>query len=359
MAVRLNALHAAAWFASDQHDYARAIRLFEQTMPLRRELGQTEGEIDLLLNAARQARFIGEYHEATLLLQGVVEQYRSFGHTTPGLSPFEYGQALRELGLVLRERGEFGRASALFEEGLHFHQSMGDREGVALAMLGLADVARDRGDAAEVREYGEESLAIFRELGMQWAVGFALNTLAQRVHQTGNLTGGLAFASESVALFRSLQADGSIAEVLITLGHITRALGDIAASEKALFEALRLAQVVGPRLLVAAALEGLASVKVLSGGANMTVRLLSAASALRAQMGTPVRPADQPALNRALSMAQSTLGAEDFASIWAEAQGLPLEAILNLETSGAVQPSSSWRVQETNDDIDATSARTI
>jgi hypothetical protein len=92
---------------------------------------------------------------------------------------------------------------------------------------------------------------------------------------------------------------------------------------------LRLALAVGPRLFVAAALEGLASVVVSQGHAKLAAHLLAAASRLRAQMGAPVRPADQAAVEQALATVRSTLGDDAFAAVWAEAKELPLDQLLD------------------------------
>src|SRR5262249_5551053 len=86
---------------------------------------------------------------------------------------------------------------------------------------------------------------------------------------------------------------------------------------------------VGPRLLVAAALEGLAGVVVAQDLVRLAVQLLAAASALRVQMGAPVRPVDQAAVEQTLATARSTLGDDAFAAVWAEGQALPLEQILS------------------------------
>src|SRR5262249_31262038 len=51
MAAQQRALHAAAWLAADQHDFAGATQLFEQSRALRRALGETEGETHRLLSA--------------------------------------------------------------------------------------------------------------------------------------------------------------------------------------------------------------------------------------------------------------------------------------------------------------------
>jgi tetratricopeptide (TPR) repeat protein len=243
---------------------------------------------------------------------------------------------LRELALVLREQGDFAGATALFEEGLALHHAIGDRVSEAFDLLGLADIARDQGESVGVRGYCAPSLAILRESGMQWAIGFALNTLALGTYYEGNLTQASALIRESVALFRNLKADGSLAEVLITLGKIMHAQGDAAAAYGAITEALRLAQGVGPRLFVAASIEGLASVVAERGQGDLTVRLLSAASALRVQMGAPVWPADQGMVDHALATARSMISADTFAAVWAEAQSLPAEQILNGIPSVAV-----------------------
>ena len=44
---------------------------------------------------------------------------------------------------------------------------------------------------------------------------------------------------------------------------------------------------------------------------------------------SPVWPADQAMIDHALATARSTIGADTFAAVWAEAQSLPVEQILN------------------------------
>jgi len=197
-----------------------------------------------------------------------------------------------------------------------------------------------------MRTYGEQSLLVFRELGVQWATGFALNNLALAAYLAGDVAHAFSLVEEGVRLFRSLQADSSLAEVLITLGQIVRAQGDDVAAHTALTEALRLAWAVGPRLLVAAALEGLASVVVAQGHAELAAQLLAAASALRAQMGAPVRPVDQAAVEQTLATARSTLGDDVFAAVWAEAQALPLDQLLNTIPSAAAFSISAAPLDE-------------
>ncbi len=324
---RLRGMHTAAWLASDQHDYARATHLFEQSRALSRSLGETDVETGLIAPEARQARAEGHYRLATALFEGALAQYRARGDRQ-SFSAGGLGLSLYELALVLREQGDFARAGALFEECLDLHRALGDREGITVVLMGLGDIARDRGDVEQTRYYSQQSLAGSRELRMQWAVGYSLNNLALAASMDDQLSEAAVLCGESIDLFRSIHADGGLGEILVTQGHILRAQGEIALADEVLTEALRLALTYGPRLLVAAALEALACVMALSEDAITATRLLAGASALRAEMGTPVRPADRPAIARAVDVSRSLLGDEDFEALWAEAVEQPLEQLL-------------------------------
>lgn len=333
MVARLGGLQAAAWLASGQNDDVQAAAMFEQSMLLRRALRETNVASNLLVNAARQARTEGDYQRATTVLEealarhhGLREQIRH-GSADLGLSLYDLAVVLRILGLVRREQGQFAVANALFEECVAMHRKFGDREGVAFSLIGLADVARDQGDAANVYGYASESLAILRDLNVGWMTGFVLNTLAQGAYFKGDLIGANTLIAESVTLFRDLNAYSSLAEVLITQGYILRARGETSAALDAMHESLRLAWAVGPRIFLAAALEGIAVVETARGHADQIVPLLVAAATLRAQMNTPMRPVDQTEVDHARITAQTALGT-GFTVAWTMAQALPIERVV-------------------------------
>jgi len=123
------------------------------------------------------------------------------------------------------------------------------------------------------------------------------------------------------ARFRAQNAHASLAEVSITLGRIVWAQGNTAAAYAALTEALRLASAVGPRLVVAVALEGLASLVVTQGHVELATKLLAAAARLRVEMGTPAPPVAQAAVEQALATCRSALGDDVFAAVWGAGAG--------------------------------------
>jgi tetratricopeptide (TPR) repeat protein len=333
MAVRATALEGAAWLVHDQHHFAEASALFAQSGRLRRALGQEERPAGQLISAALEARASGEYARATALLEDSMVQYRRLGNqestadTDLGLS-LSWGYRYTIFALVLREQGEYARATALCAECLALARELGDSEGIGIALLSLSDLARDQGAAERSRVYCEECLALFRELGNMWGLGFTLNNLAQAAYSDGDLAQAASHAEESTAIFRSQQAGPSVAEVLIALSRIREAQGATEVARAHLVEALRLAEPAGPRVFMAAALEELGAQDVQQGHAQPGLHLLAAAAMLRHTMGTPTRPADRPRIERALVAARTALGASAYAGAWATGQAVPLEQVI-------------------------------
>jgi DNA-binding CsgD family transcriptional regulator len=186
--------------------------------------------------------------------------------------------------------------------------------------LALGDVARERGDPADVRVRCEESLAIFRELGEPLGEGFSLHNLAVAAYQEGHLDLARTLGEESLAIFRRLDVGRALAEVLASMGPILDAAGDDAAALAALTEALHLAWRVGPRWVIAAVLEGLATVAAGQRQDRLAVELISSATALRIAIGVPVRPNCRADLERTLATTRARLGEETFAGSWTHGQ---------------------------------------
>jgi non-specific serine/threonine protein kinase len=266
------------------------------------------------------------------LLEQSLARHRAEGNRE-GILQAGLGASLSQLALVLGEQGAYARARALYEECLALHRELGDREGMGRAVLGLGDLARDQGEAAGVRAYCEETLTLFGEWSPRWA-GFSLNNLALAAYLDGDLALAASRAEESVALFRGLRAGPSLAEVLVTLGRVRGAQGEEAAARAHLTEALNLAWTEGPRWVVAAALEELGSQAVRRGHTRYGVHLHSGAALLRQAMGAPVRPADRPALEAALSAARAFLGDEPFEEAWSAGQGLPADRVIAQAVAG-------------------------
>jgi hypothetical protein len=80
---------------------------------------------------------------------------------------------------------------------------------------------------------------------------------------------------------------------------------------------------------IARVLEGLAAVAAAQAQFEQTVRLASTAAALRAAMGIPIPPYEQPPLDQVLDAARATLGAAAFDAAWTAAQATAWERVVD------------------------------
>jgi DNA-binding CsgD family transcriptional regulator len=85
---------------------------------------------------------------------------------------------LNSLGVLARDRGDDLQAQALYEESLALFRTIGDSWGIGLLLNNLARVARDRGDWERTAALCAESLVFFQELGDLHGVAWVLSNLA-------------------------------------------------------------------------------------------------------------------------------------------------------------------------------------
>jgi len=127
-------------------------------------LDQSQNSDDLeeaksLNNLGNVARARGEYEEAEEYLQESLEIKREIGD--------RQGEAtsLNNLGIVARVQGEYDEAREYYQESLEIAREIGDRRGEATSLNNLGWVARVRGEYDEAREYYESARDIFQRLG--------------------------------------------------------------------------------------------------------------------------------------------------------------------------------------------------
>jgi non-specific serine/threonine protein kinase len=93
--------------------------------------------------------------------------------------------SLHHLGLVAYSQGEYGRARALQEEALALFRELGDKRGSAASLLALADVAYQQGEYERTAVLHEEGLLLGRDIGARDLVAAGLESLAWVVAARG------------------------------------------------------------------------------------------------------------------------------------------------------------------------------
>jgi predicted ATPase/class 3 adenylate cyclase len=176
---RANALSAAGLMAYRQDDFVAARALLEESLAIRRQLGDRKG----------------------------------------------IGVAAGNLGMVALDEGNFASARALHEESLAIARELGNRNGVLASLANLGNANYEQGDFATARARFEESLAISRELGDGHTTAMTLHMLGMIEGAQGNHGAAQALYRESLMMLGELGLRGRISYSLQALATVAAALG--------------------------------------------------------------------------------------------------------------------------------------
>ena len=165
---RAHALKGAGTVATWQGDYVTARELNQESLALRRELGDTPGVATLLNNLGIIARFQRDLIGARQMNEESLALFREMGDR------WAVGQLLNNQACVASDQGDYAEARQLLEESLMIRRQLGDKAGLALSLNTLADVVLDEGAFADARPLLDESLGINRELGDQTAIAYLI-----------------------------------------------------------------------------------------------------------------------------------------------------------------------------------------
>ncbi|CAN5595836.1 hypothetical protein BH23CHL2_BH23CHL2_11880 [soil metagenome] len=170
-ATRADALNAAGNLAHDQGESERAAALIEESLQLRREIGDIEGMAKSLNDLGNIILNQGDYQSAVSYYEEALSHFRE--------AATEWGAAipLNNLGIVLGQCGDYGRATELLEEALDIWERLGETAFRARALDGLGEIARMQGNLDRAQELHQTSLALRQELGDPRGIAVTLNNL--------------------------------------------------------------------------------------------------------------------------------------------------------------------------------------
>ena len=148
------------------------------------------------------------------------------------------GQDTRaERATVLLRLGEIAydydrrEAQRLFEQSLALYQALGDRWRTAYALRALGSVALNLGDYGRAKRSYEKSLAIRRELGDQWGIANSLQGQSRVSLSLGEIEQGERLAREGIALSEEIGDQAGIVKGLGNLSLLLQWSGQFAEAQ--------------------------------------------------------------------------------------------------------------------------------
>jgi tetratricopeptide (TPR) repeat protein len=158
--------------------------------------------------------------------------------------------------------GEFPLAESLAGEALAQFRARGDADGRMRSLNLLGVVKFERGRLGEAEQSLSEALSLATQLGDSLTAARACNNLASAIHLRGRPGEAVGLYRGALLAYQRLGDRRGTAEAYHNLGLIYRQLGEWRSAEDATDEALRHAEVVGERGLLALATTGRAELMV-------------------------------------------------------------------------------------------------
>lgn len=215
--LRAIALNGLASFCLAQEDYAANFAYHQAGLALRRQLNDTNGIATVLHNMGLTAYTMGDYAKALAWLK-----------ESAAVSP-EGAQAKTSawshMGLIAQELQDLAQARHWLELAYE-HTAVGWSQ--AFVMNYLADVLRESGDFARATELAQASLQLFTEFEDSYYLPDAQMTLAQISADQGAYETALSLAAIVYDQYAARDDPASLAVVVQLQAEIALNLGDVA-----------------------------------------------------------------------------------------------------------------------------------
>lgn len=247
-----------------------------------------------------------------------------------GGDPRAIAQMANNLANVVLELGDYNRTAELYEEALDLARKAGDvrQTGIALYNLGYVDSALGEWARAEARL--SEGLQLFREIGYRQGLAACGMVLGRVALQQGDPRRASELLDESLAEARRMSNRQLIANVLMYRGELALAGADLPGAARELRESLEASMQIGIRNDVVDCLQRILELLLELGSRKEAATLHGAVENLRAHLGHPLLPADEPRQAGALERLRAELGAKAFRTASAEGRLLDLAGAARL-----------------------------
>ncbi len=153
--------------------------------------------------------------------------------------------ALRGLALVADKKGDLVKAEHLLDEAVKIFSAIGAQSNAALAINTRALVASSRGKLTQAAELYNASLSVCRELQDPRCSGRALNNIGYVLFRLGRPKEARVKLDEALAQYKLARHSYATSFVLSSLGDILTAQGRFAEAQTALDGAITLSRKVG------------------------------------------------------------------------------------------------------------------
>jgi predicted ATPase len=297
---------------------------YAESLAAWQEVGDKRGIATALGPQAQRAASANDFEQANLLFKESLSFFREVGDKR------EIAGALWNLGQVAVVVGRYEQAVHMYRESRAIYEELKDLHGVATQLRSLADVEANRGNTIKARALYEEALTSFRSREDLQCTSISLVGLARVVKDQEDLTGATALILECLNLSREIGFKPAETKALRLLGKCDLTQGSFESAQAHFLESLQISQELGLRQDIAESMDGLASMASAQADYDCSVKLFSAAEALRVSVGIYLPEVVAAENQKWKELALSSLGESAYETAAAEGALLSVEQAIEL-----------------------------
>ncbi len=213
---------------------ADAMRNYQESLGIKRSLGQKPGVALTLGNIARIQSSTGKPDEAYKSYVEAVKLQREIGDRK-GL-----GVTLNNLGELYRERSRYEAALKAYKESLQIQRDVGNEDSQAVCLNNIGDVYLVKGQPSDALTYYERALELRKKANVPSQVGETLHNLGEASLKAGDYGQSLDYHLKALELFRRSGDKNGAAIQSYSMGTIFEYQGRYGAALKSKEEALKI-----------------------------------------------------------------------------------------------------------------------
>lgn len=250
-------------------------------------------------------------------------------------------KAMTGLGEIAESRGDLQRATEMYREALEICRAAGLKRGIAVSLNNLGSIAYHQGDLKRATTQWSQATSAFRVLGEQGAVGMLLGNQGTAAMAAGDFDRSVALYQEHHSIAHEMKDPGAIGRALCNMAEAMQLRGDgyqdslleraivlhrqtydkqgeiqtlTLMADSALHggepsraaglyaESLSICQATGDRTMIAniALFERISALALVTEQPSAAARLLGSGDALREELGAPIHSYLRPVRDRCL-----------------------------------------------------------
>jgi tetratricopeptide (TPR) repeat protein len=208
-----DALNRLGNFLKSQSRFNDAIDCHQQSLAIRRRIGDRNGEGGSLCNLGNLYQALGQDLQAIELYQQAVEVQRRVGNRE-----FE-ANSLNGLGTAYISLEQYPQANDFYQQSLDIYREIGDRNGEAKSLGNLGNVYGSLGQYSQAFDVYQQVLAITREIGDLKGAASSLNNLGTTYKSLEQYPQAIDCLQQSLAISREIGDRNGEARSLLNIGN--------------------------------------------------------------------------------------------------------------------------------------------